>query len=58
MKQVATIIKQLQNTSGTNDKINIVKANADNEILKKVLYYMMLDSKVALSHSSASASCF
>ena len=39
MKQVATIIKQLQNTSGTNDKIAIVKANADNEILKKVLYY-------------------
>lgn len=39
MKQTAEIIKQLQNTSGTNDKINIVKANADNEILKKVLYY-------------------
>ena len=38
MKQVATIIKQLQNTGGTNDKIAIVKANADNEILKKVLY--------------------
>ena len=39
MKQVATIIKQLQNTSGTNDKIAIVKANAENETLKKVLYY-------------------
>lgn len=39
MKQVATIIKQLQNTSGTNDKINILKANKDNELLQKVLYY-------------------
>lgn len=39
MKQVATIIKQLQNTSGTNDKIAIVKANAENETFKKVLYY-------------------
>ena len=39
MKQVATIIKQLQNTSGTNDKINILKANKDNKLLQKVLYY-------------------
>ena len=39
MKQVATIIKQLQNTSGTNDKINILKANKDSELLQKVLYY-------------------
>ena len=39
MKQVATIIKQLQNTSGNNDKITILKRNSDNETLKKVLYY-------------------
>lgn len=39
MKQVAEIIKKLQNTSGTNDKIAILKANIDNELLKKVLYY-------------------
>lgn len=39
MKQIATIIKQLQNTSGNNDKIAILKKNSDNETLKKVLYY-------------------
>ncbi len=39
MKQVATIIKQLQNTSGTNDKINILKKNSDNELLKRSLFY-------------------
>lgn len=39
MKNVAEIIKKLQNTSGTNDKIAILKANIDNELLKKVLYY-------------------
>lgn len=39
MKQVAEIIKKLQNTSGTNDKRALLKANIDNELLKKVLYY-------------------
>ena len=39
MKNVAEIIKKLQNTSGTNDKIALLKANNDNELLKKVLYY-------------------
>ena len=39
MKTVASIIRQLQNTSGSNDKINILKRNSDNELLKKVLYY-------------------
>lgn len=39
MKNVAEIIKKLQNTSGTNDKIAILKSNIDNELLKKVLYY-------------------
>lgn len=39
MKNVAEIIKKLQNTSGTNDKIAILKSNIDNELLKKVLHY-------------------
>lgn len=39
MKTVAEIIKKLQNTSGNNDKITILKKNSDNETLKKVLYY-------------------
>ena len=39
MKKVAEIIKKLQNTSGTNDKIDILSSNLDNEMLKNVLYY-------------------
>ena len=39
MRTVASIIQQLQNTGGTNDKISILKRNSDNELLKKVLYY-------------------
>ena len=36
MKEVIKIIEQLQNTSGTNDKIQILKDNKDNETFKKV----------------------
>ena len=39
MKTIAQIIKQLQNTSGTNDKIAILKANKDNKLLQDVLFY-------------------
>ena len=39
MEEVIKIIKQLQNTSGTNDKIQILKDNKDNQLLKDVLYY-------------------
>lgn len=38
MKQVVTIIKQLQNTNGTNDKISILKSNLDNEMPKMFCY--------------------
>lgn len=38
MKTIAQIIKQLQNTSGTNDKIDILKANKDNKLLQEVLF--------------------
>ena len=44
MKQVIEIINKLENTSGTNDKIQILKDNKDNEILKKVLYYTYADN--------------
>ncbi|WP_346938220.1 hypothetical protein [uncultured Clostridium sp.] len=39
MDKIIEIIKQLQNTSSTNDKLNILKTNKDNELLKRVLYY-------------------
>ena len=39
MQEIIRIIRQLQNTNGTNDKLNILKENKDNELLQKVLYY-------------------
>ena len=39
MKEVINIIKQLQNTSSSNEKLNILKLNKDNELLQKVLEY-------------------
>jgi len=44
MQEIIQIIKQLQNTSGTNDKLAILKDNKDNELLKKVLYYTYSDN--------------
>ena len=39
MKEVISIIQKLENTSSTNDKIQILKNNKDSEVLKSVLYY-------------------
>ena len=39
IQEIKKIIKDLQNTTGTNDKINILKDNSDNILLKKVLEY-------------------
>lgn len=39
MINIWKIIKQLENTSGTNDKIKIMVDNSDNEIFRKVLIY-------------------
>lgn len=39
MKNIANIIKNIQNTSSTNSKIDILKENKDNELLKKILFY-------------------
>lgn len=39
LKPIVQIIKQLENTSSTKDKENILRANADNELLKKILRY-------------------
>ncbi|MBQ9014017.1 MAG: hypothetical protein IJ094_10795 [Bacilli bacterium] len=39
IKRVKEIIEELQITSGTNDKINILKSNSENELLKLVLEY-------------------
>lgn len=37
--QVYEIIEQLENTSGSNDKVKIMRMNKDNELFKKVLIY-------------------
>lgn len=39
MKNIIEIIKQLQNTPGTNDKLNILKTNKNNDLLKRILEY-------------------
>ncbi|OSA89113.1 UNVERIFIED_ORG: hypothetical protein B2H93_16790 [Clostridium botulinum] len=39
MNEVTNIINLIRNTSGTNDKVSILKSNKDNEILCKVLNY-------------------
>ena len=39
LQEVIEIIKQVRNTNSTNDKINILKRNKDNELLRKVLSY-------------------
>lgn len=46
MKSVVNIINQLESTSGTNDKIDIIKNNASNEDFKKVLQYTYSDDKM------------
>lgn len=40
MNKIVEIIKQLENTSSTNDKIIILNRNKDNELLKKILIYV------------------
>lgn len=39
MKEVVRIIEELRANNKTNDKINILKANKENELLQKVLSY-------------------
>lgn len=39
MKEVINIINQIRNTSSTNEKLEILKKNKDNKLLKQVLYY-------------------
>ncbi|MGL6184820.1 MAG: hypothetical protein ACRC1T_05515 [Clostridium chrysemydis] len=39
MNQIINIIKALQGENSTNEKVAILKANKDNELLKKILYY-------------------
>lgn len=43
MREVINIINQLQNTSGKNDKISIIKANVNNDNFTKTLYYTYAD---------------
>ena len=45
MKEVIKLFKQIQETSGTNDKKAIIAANKDNELFKKCLVFL-LDSNV------------
>ena len=39
MKSIAKIVESLRATTKSTEKLNILKANKDNELLKKVLYY-------------------
>lgn len=41
MEEVIRIIEQIQNTSSKNEKLNIIKANADNELFKKTLRFLL-----------------
>ena len=40
LKEVIKIFKQIQETSGTNDKKAIISANKDNELFKKCLVFL------------------
>src|SRR5574344_680088 len=44
MDTIISILQDISNTSSTNDKIQILKDNKDNELLKKVLYYTYADN--------------
>ncbi len=46
MENVQKTVKNLQKTSGINDKITILSQNKDNETLKKVLEYTYNDMKM------------
>jgi ATP-dependent DNA ligase len=46
MKNVINIIKNLETTSGTNDKVQIIKDNANNETFVKILKYTYADDKM------------
>lgn len=41
MKEVIKLFKQIQETSGTNDKKTIIAANNDNELFKKCLVFLL-----------------
>ena len=41
MKEVIKLFKQIQETSGTNDKKAIIAANKDNELFKKCLVFLL-----------------
>ena len=41
LKEVIKIFKQIQETSGTNDKKAIIAANKDNELFKKCLVFLL-----------------
>ena len=52
MEQVIKLFKQIQNTSGLNDKKKIISDNKDNELFKKCLRFL-LDGNVITGISDA-----
>ena len=46
MKNIIEIVNKLQETSGTNDKVQIIKDNANNETFVKLLKYTYADDKM------------
>ena len=41
LKEVIKIFKQIQETSGTNDKKAVIADNKDNELFKKCLVFLL-----------------
>lgn len=51
--KVANIMRNLENTSSSNDKLRILKENKDNELLRKVLLYALdTDKKFGMTKKS------
>lgn len=51
--KVANIMKKLEETGSTNDKLRILKENKDNELLRKVLLYALdTDKKFGMTKKS------
>ena len=51
--KVANIMRKLENTSSSNDKLKILKENKDNELLRRVLLYALdTDKKFGMTKKS------
>ena len=51
MENIVNIIKELENTSSTNGKLDILKRESENELFRKVLYYTYNDNKYGVTRA-------